>query len=48
MADKTLLSEEINLLVNGAVFSPHLDSKHLNYVAKQAILGDQVVYRVAI
>ena len=48
MPDKTLSKEEVNVLINGTVSSPHLDYKHLDYVVKQAIAGDQVVYRMAI
>ena len=49
MPDKTLLLEEVNVLINGTVSSPHIDYyKHLDYVVKQAIAGDQVVYRMAI
>ena len=48
MPDKTLSKEEVNVLLNGTVSSPHLDYKHLDYVVKQAIAGDQVVYRMAI
>ena len=37
------------MLINGTVSSPHIDYyKHLDYVVKQAIAGDQVVYRMAI
>ena len=41
MPDKTLLLEEVNVLINGTVSSPHIDYyKHLDYVVKQAIAGD--------
>ena len=36
------------MLINGTVSSLHLYYKHLDYVVKQAITGDQVVYRIAI
>ena len=48
MPDKTLSKEGVNVLVNGTVSSPHFDYQHLDYVVKQAIAGDQVVYRMAI
>ena len=48
MHDKTLSKEKVNLLISGSVSSPQLNSKHLAYVTKQAIAGDQVVCRMAI
>ena len=50
MPDKTLSKDKVNLLISGSVSSnsPHLNSKHLAYVAQKAMAGDQVLYQMAI
>ena len=48
MSDNTLSKEEVNIIINGIPSSPNIEYKHLDYVIKQAIAGDQVVYRMAI
>lgn len=48
MSDNTLSKEEVNIIINGIASSPHIEYKHFDYVVKQAIAGDQVVYRMAI
>ena len=48
MPDKTYQKQKVNLLISGSVSSRHLNAKHLSYVTKKAIAGDQVVYRMVI
>ena len=48
MPDKTLSKAEGEFTHQWFSFFTHLDAKHLSYVTKKAIAGDQVVYRMVI